>query len=493
MNTLSLYRSYLVFVRVCLFLILGCCQIAFSEVMVDSVHEHLGSVALMHFNAHKQPNFQLNPHTALSSIRQLRISQGYGDPLYKKFAPSSLIRFFGFTGFAIKTITRQDVVAFNIASYLFPAPYLPDVIGRDINGRAKTSIEANGARVGVFFNPLAQRTLNNIYGILEMDFSGIELGTAYIAKIRHAFGEIIWSNGTFLFGQYYHPLFLRNCFPRTVSFNMGAPFEPQALVPQLRFTQLWHTVEITLVAASEAYIKTWGPVLGFNSGAERSIRFIENAIVPNWHLQLKKNFETAGFIGASIDYKRVVPRLASLNNFKVNEYLDSIIGEIFLHNVFNWGEINLKAVYAENGSNQLLISGFAVKTVDPVTDYRTYTPTACVAAWLDLFWVFYETMSLGCFFGGTYNLGASRELYINPITMQPIVYSLDDLTRRLSYAVRVSPRYSYNQGAFRCGFELVWDSAAFGDDNRGLTSRAQVINAVPVNAFSYLISLDYIF
>jgi len=433
---------------------------------------------------------QLNWDSEIAAIRQLRVSQAYGDPLYTKFAPSSLIRFYGFTGFAMGTVTRQVVEAFNIASYLFPAPYLPDVIDRDINAHALTFLEANGARLGIFLNPIAQNTQANIYGLLEMDFSGIEPETAYIAKIRHAFGEIIWHNGAFLFGQYYHPLFLRNCFPRTVNYNMGAPYEPQALVPQVRVSQRFSMIELTLTAAGEAYIKSWGPFLTQTVGQVQSLVFIQNAIVPNWNLEFKWLFENTGFVGWSFDYKRLVPRLVSFNNFKVSEHIDSVIAEVFSHNVFYWGQLNCKVVYSQNGSDQLLISGFAVDTVDPITDYRTYSNTAAFSGWLDIYTVFfYDLMTAGLFVGGTVNLGASHALYTDPTSNQPIVYALDGLAQLLAHSVRVSPRFSYGRNAFRFGIELTWDLAAFGT----LDDHARVIDAIPVNAFSYLVSIDYVF
>lgn len=490
MKNSPIYSHKLFFLKFLCYLQCFFFQVAVSQDPVE-IHDKLKSIAFMHFNFHKRPEFQLNRDTALSSIRQLRVSQGFGDPLYKKFSPSSLLRFYGFTGYGFGTITRQPVLATNIASYLFPAQFLPDVIGRDINAHAQSTMDSIGARLGMLFNPIAQRTENNIFGLLEFDFSGVSPITVYIAKIRHGFGEIIWKTGNFLFGQYFHPLFLPDCFPRVVNYNQGAPFEPQGLFAQARVSQFWNNFEFIVAAASEAYIQSWGPDVLATLPATMSLNFINDAIVPNWHFQLRWVFdENKGYVGGAIDYKRLVPRLVSFNNYKVNEHIDSLIGEVFSHNIFKWGEINFKIVYAQNGADQLLISGYAVKTVDPVTDFRTYANTAAIATWLDIFSVFFhESMSVGLFAGATVNLGASSALFIDPTTGQPVVYALDALTQNISYVARISPRYSYSLGAFRLGFELSWDTIAYGN----LDNHARVICAIPVGAFSYSISMDYVF
>ena len=44
-----------------------------------------------------------------------------------------------------------------------------------------------------------------------------------------------WKDGEFLFGQFWHPLFIVNIM--MLSFNIGAPMEAQARDPQLRLSQ----------------------------------------------------------------------------------------------------------------------------------------------------------------------------------------------------------------------------------------------------------------
>jgi len=429
----------------------------------------------------------LSPVSRILAVRELRVSQGYGDPLYKRFYDFTIVRFYGALNFSFAMRTRQDVVAQTIGSYLFPSQCLPDVEGQDINAHAKTVIQAQLSRFGVFFNPFAGMTECDIYGILEMDFGGVSLDTQYTAKLRHAFGEIVWNSGAFLFGQYYHPLFLKECFPRTIDFNMGAPYEPQGIMPQIRLSQRFGPVEFAIAVSSESYIQSYGPLVGIVSVP--SISFIQDAMVPDCSF-LAKFIIDSSFYGGAFDYKRLVPRLASDNNYKVNEYLDSFIWEAFAHNVFSWGELNLKFIYSQNGSDQLLISGFAVRTQEPITNKQTYVNTAALSGWLDVFWLFYnQEMSLGLFVGGAKNLGAKNSLFINPTTNQPVVFAVNSIAQNVSYSARISPRFVFARDAFRFGFECSWNGISYGC----LDDFAQVVDPVPVGSFEYTVALDYVF
>lgn len=470
--------SYLlIFLQICLMCII-CLSYAENPIVVSN------ALAQLQVSEEGHSVFDLvqQRESNVAAITQLKLAQRYGDVTYNKFNPFSIMRFYGFAGFDMVIRSRQELVAFSIGSYLFPLIIVPDVNGNDISAHAQTIIAANTTRLGLFFDPFNSDSQSNIYGILEFDFTGTSQATAYSAKIRHTFGEIVWISGTLLFGQYFHPLFLPECFPRTVSSSMGSSFEPQALVPQFRLTQMLRDFEFIFAFASEGYIESWGP----NSSIPD---YIQDAIVPNLHFQLKWRTGPS-YYGGAIDYKRLVPRLVSNTNYKVNEHIDSIIGELFIHNVFCWGELNLKAVYAENGSDQLLISGFGIRTSDPITNFQTYSNTAAISSWLDTFCVFHHNhMSLGLFVGGVKNLGSKNALFIAAGMTQPTVFTVDDLAQTLAYTVRVSPRFLYAHGAFRFGVEFTWDRAAFGN----LNQFAQVINAMPVNSFSYEISLNYVF
>lgn len=420
--------------------------------------------------------------STIAAIIQLKAAQRYGSVLYDQTDLFSVMRFYGFADFHLVMQNRRKVATAVTDSELFPGLILLDVNGRDINAHGLTIIGANISRIGLFFTPFNTGSPENIYGILEFDFSGQVAGTLYGAKIRNTFGELVWGSGSFLFGQFFHPLFLPESFPRTVSTSMGSSFEPQGLVPQMRVTQMLGDFELIFSLASEGYIESWGP-------QNDQFFYLANSNIPDILFQLKWRWGHS-FIGAAINYKRLVPRLVSNTNYKVNEHIDSVIAEAFIHNVFSWGELNFKVVYAQNGSDQLLISGFGIRTSEPITNFQTYSNTAALSAWMDTFCVFYYgTMSVGLFVAGVKNLGSRHALFIAPGATQPTVYTIEQMAQFVLYNIDFSPRFLYAWGAFRFGFEFTWTNSAFGMLNRF----AQVINAKPVNFFATRFSLNYVF
>ncbi len=451
-------------------------------------------------NRTKTAQNQISRDSKLAAVRQLRLSQRYGDPEYTKFNSSSITRFYGFIGYELVFFTRQVIEDFAIGEYLYPNLFLPDYNNKDINAHGRTIMDAASSRLGIFFNPFQNDGLDNIYGIIEFDFRGTIQINQYTAKIRHSFGELAWKNGSFLFGQYYHPLFLAESFPRVVSYNMGSPFETKCICPQIRVTQQWGPWEFMFSLISQSYLETYGPI-----GPSASL--IQNAIVPNINFGFKWRIHDS-FYGFSFDYLRIVPRLLSavdINEhqtitFKVDEQLNSVNAEIFAHNVFSRGEINAKLVFTQNGSNQLLISGYGIKTVANFTGYQTYAPTNAISFWLDAFYLFHNNkMHFGVFLGYTQNLGSFTDLYIYPDRAQPIVFSLAENAYGIAYLYRISSRYVYDIGSFRFGIELQWDMIAYGftdsinPDQPMINERAIPLYPVPVNCFSPIIVLEYPF
>ena len=126
--------------------------------------------------------------------------------------------------------------------------------------------------------------------------------------------------------------------------------------------------------------------------------------------------------------------------------------------------IRSKFVFAQNAADQLMLGGYAVRTVQPFTDIRTYANTQVVAAWLDTaYWFDEHNKSVGLFIGGTKNLGSREPLYIDPTTTQPIVFGLDP---NIDTVWRIAPRFRSIKKPVTLGLELEYTQAAFGNLNR---------------------------
>ena len=377
--------------------------------------------------------------------------------------------------------SRQVIGSRDNQVVLFPAPYRPDIFGQDINSRGGFQMSAIETRAGVAMTGPQWCTLKTD-GLIEIDFRGQTELTNGCARLRHAYGTLIWDTGSFIFGQFWHPLFVPECYPHTVNFNYGSPFDPQARQPQLRVTQRWNNVELIVAGLSQRDFQSNGP-FGL------STTYMRNALTPNWATQLSMRFGEH-IIGATFDYKRLVPRIVTDKNIKVVEQVNSIIVQAFA--AFNHAPISLrmKVIYAENGNDHVMISGFGIRTIDPVTDFRTYSPTAAISTWLDGSYTFHcDTVELGAFIAYTKNIGSRDRLYIDPSINEPIIYALADISQKLDYVGRISPRVAWAHDPFRIGFEFEFLRAAYGTIN----SCGRINNARAVNNIRLLGAFYYVF
>jgi hypothetical protein len=394
---------------------------------------------------------------------------------FVKIKPYGYVKWEGFWD------TRQVIGSREEQALLYPKPRRLDIFGQDIESHGKWDMLAIETRIGLGLEGPRWGDIR-IDGLIETDFRGPSDPITSVLRLRHAFGRVVWENGSFLYGQWWHPLFILECFPHTVAFAIGAPMEPQARDPQLRYTGRWGWFELIAAAASQSDFLSNGPI-GF------SAFYIRQAVIPNLHLQMRGYFKD-NVVGVAADYKRLVPRIESDKNVKVNEFIDSFIFEAFAAFIYAPWSLRTKVFWAQNGTDQLLISGYGVHTINPVTDARTYTNTAAAGGWLDFSYLFgCDNHELGFFVGGTKNLGSRQSLFIDPETGQPIIYALSGLAQNLDYVVRVSPRYIFMKDPIRFGAEVEWTRASWGTPNRC----GKVRNGVPVDNIRILLALYYMF
>ena len=80
------------------------------------------------------------------------------------------------------------------------------------------------------------------------------------------------------------------------------------------------------------------------------------------------------------------------------------------------GRLRMKGIWSQNGADQILISGYGVRTINPETDCRNYSNTEAVAGWIDFSYLLgCDNHELGFFVGGTKNLGSQHKIYIDPL------------------------------------------------------------------------------
>jgi hypothetical protein len=395
--------------------------------------------------------------------------------------PEFSVKPYGYVAYDLYYDTRFLLSAREDFFVLFPLPPQYDALCQDINDHGHWQMTAIQSRLGV--NAELKGLWRDIVakGFYEADFLGAADPFISIYRLRFAGVSVHSNEWTFLAGRYWHPLFALDCFPDTICFNNGAPMEPQARAEQIRVTYTTKKYEIIAAALSQEE--------QFASDGEVGISdvYIRESLVPNYHIQARFFPAETYVVGVALDYLRLCPRIVTDNDFATNESINSFLVELYAARNEKKYQIRAKAVYAQNATNQLMISGYGVRTQDPVTNFRTYAVTQAVAGWIDMaYWFDDGTKSIGLFAGATKNLGATHPLFIDPATQQPIIYEFEPT---VDVVARVSPRFRYKKHNMQIGLELECTSASYGKLNR----KAEVLCPQTVTNFRVYFEILFFF
>ncbi|MEZ5149406.1 MAG: hypothetical protein R2759_20645 [Bacteroidales bacterium] len=165
---------------------------------------------------------------------------------------------------------------------MYPAAESPDINGDDINASPKFNILSIQTRLkGAITGPDAFGAKTS--GLIEGAFFG-NIGTDINGfRLRHAFVKLTWTNTELLVGQYWHPMFVTSCFPGTVSFNTGAPFQPFARNPQIRLKQSFGDLNLIITAMEQVDFVDGGPDVKTATLNVASPRYLINSGMPEFN------------------------------------------------------------------------------------------------------------------------------------------------------------------------------------------------------------------
>lgn len=398
--------------------------------------------------------------------------------------------------------TRQVVASREGDALLFPAPVLTDANGRDINAVGTFNMLAIDSLMGMYFSGLtvgkAQVTAD-----IEIDFRGVSDCSLNSLRLFNGFFDFIFPHQKLRLGQNYIPNFDLECFPDTVGYNSGGPFEFFGTVPQFQFIQTFtHGFELLLSAASEINdYSSYGPyALGMISpclpvpavGANfESDVFLRNSKIPIIHLILRKKFNDKHLLSTGFNVRTLKPRLFGINEngnkLKVHEHITSVSWFALAKYVYKTMEWKAKIIYAQNGAGDGVLGGYGVKSINNVTAQREYTPINFVNAWVDVHGG--TKIQPGVFVGYLKNLGASHCLV--DITQHPDIASFEDiiygLGTNIAWEWRVSPRLIWNIKTVSVGVEMEYTCAAFGDQ----TQSGKPIHTKTVGNLRFMVVGDY--
>lgn len=405
----------------------------------------------------------------------------------KKEEPKFGITFSGFLKTDFFYDSRQAVSIREGHFLLYPENVKPDLYGKDINAKDHFGILSIQSRLtGKITGPDLLKAKTS--ALVEADFFGNENASfpdVNGLRLRHAIIKLNWNNTELLVGQYWHPLFIPECFPDVVSFNTGAPFQPFSRNPQIRLTQKVNNIKLIIAATSQRDFSSNGP-----DGA--SPKYLSNAVLPdlNVHLQYSGLFnETNEFlIGAGAEYKQLVPRLFSQGDKNLKDGVDSIYiasdERVTSYALAVYSKLRLKpvtikayAIYGSNLFDQVMLGGYAVSSLNVSNQMSyEYAPVKNMSVWTEI--LTNGKTQAGLFAGYTRNLGTEND-------NTGVYYSRGS---NINYVYRVAPRIVFNREKIRISTELEYTTAQYGKtDTKGIvnTNLTIISNLRVLTAFYY--------
>ena len=372
---------------------------------------------------------------------------GFGVKAQEKEADYG-IKFSGFIKNDILFDTRQTVAIREGHFLLWPMGESPDANGKDINAHPSFNMLAIQSRLtGNITGPDAFGAKTS--GVLEGAFFGTSDADVNGFRLRHAYGKLTWDRAELLFGQTWHPMFIPGCFPDVVSFNTGAPFQPFARNPQIRFTWFLGDLAISGTLLTQR---------DFTSAGGSSL--LRNSGLPEYNLHLfwsnKESADSEILAGINAGYKTLVPRLVTNFNEVANEKVNSFIQEAYVKIKIPALTFKFEAVYGQNTYDICGISSYALISQHPITDLREYAPLTSISTWSEI-QTNGKVVQFGLFAGYTKNLGTTGYQEVHSTTF--------GIRSDIDYVYRIAPRIILNSGKVRFATEVEYTAAAFGTYN----------------------------
>jgi hypothetical protein len=332
---------------------------------------------------------------------------------------------------------------------LWPKDLAKDASGADINAAPSFNMLGINSRLGgAITGPDAFGAKTS--GLLEMEFFGSSEGDVGVVRLRHAWMKLDWTKTQLAFGQFWHPLFVPECFPGVANFNTGILFQPFNRSPQIRMTnKLSDKVSLILAAIAERDFVSSGPATTGN-GSD----YQRNGILPGLHAQLQ--YKTASVVaGAAIDFKTLRPRLSigSGTTLKqVNETVSGVSLMGYLKVVGKSVTFKAEGLLGQNMTDQVMLGGYLA--YGSATG-ETYKPTKTNSIWVELL-SNSKTIAPAIFVGYTKNAGAEAG------AIGAYGRAIGITGRGIDNLFRISPRIDFLAGKFKITPELEYTKAGWG-------------------------------
>lgn len=330
---------------------------------------------------------------------------------------------------------------------LYPSNEVIDVTGKDINAKSGLNLLSIQTRVnGKLTGPEAFGAKTS--GFLEAEFFGTSEGDVNGLRLRHAFVNFNWGSTALLVGQTWHPMFVAEAFPQTISFNTGVPFQPFSRNPQVRLSQSFGKFKLLAALITQRDFTSNGPA-GFSSS------YLRNTAIPEAHLQFQLKTGNT-LLGIGGDYKMLTPRIETVNKTATDETISSYAGIAFAKYTVSGFSLIVEGIYGQNLADLVMLGGYAVSSFDSTTGKEKYTNLNIFSVWTDI--TVGKELQGGLFAGYSENLGSDNQ----------IVGKIYARGENIGRVIRFSPRIQYTTGKVRVAAEVEFTQALYGvPDQKG--------------------------
>jgi hypothetical protein len=386
----------------------------------------------------------------------------------------------GYIQYAAWWENRQSIGDGDTAEALFGAEHLYDADCQDINAQGSHDMLVLDTRLrGEFFGPKILHA--KTFAFIECDAFGNDFNINRF-RMWHALFQMTWPTSELLVGQFWHPFSIVNTFPPTVSVDNGSPITPNSRNPQISYTFVHGNKQLLLSALAQQQFANDGP-----EGTD-SI-YLRNSKVPMLAARGVYDNHNNLYIGGGVLFLRLKPRIETDTGYKAHEKINSVQATLFATTKFNAFEIRQQLTFAQNANNLSLLSGFAIESIAPITDHRTYANTDALSYWMDI--NINKKIEPGLFIGIVKNLGARKNII--PCICDPetgietsTIYTTDN---NLSSVFKCYPRIRFHILPFDFAFEFEYTRAAYGC----IDPKGKVKNTDPVHLMRAMFASYYYF
>lgn len=388
------------------------------------------------------------------------------------------VKFYGFVNSQAFFDTRKTISAREGMVYLFPANEKMDQLSNDLYESTSLNHLSMASRVEMKIQDVSFEDFK-LSANLEGDFTGMTDSYNNGFRLRQAWIKLDWNTWALRIGQYWHPLFCPEVFPKTLALNTGAPFHPFGRYNQIAIENKTGNLRTIFTIAMQRDYASKGPSDSFNTNGElvttveKSSIFQRNANIPNLDLQFQYQVNKHLF-GLALDFKQLQPRLSfsttPTESYKTNDKVNSFAMMAFANLNFPTLEVKVSSVWGQNLSDMVMLGGYYEHEINANGEI-TYGNSSQLSLWADFSTKWKGSFQMGVFAGYLSNLGYENEMVGN-------FYGTGNT---ISSIYRISPRAFWKFGNFMAGPEIDFTAAAYGTpDNHGNFNETKTVSNVRV-------------